>query len=623
MALSGIMDRVLFADLSSGELDVERLDQRLYEDYLGGYGLGAYVVYTHQRARVDALGPENTLGFVAGVLTGTDAITGNRYCVVGKSPKTGTWGDANSGGFFGPALKASGFDAAFLVGIASGPVYLLLENGKATLRSAAHLWGLDSNETEDRLRADLGDDIRIACIGQAGERRSLMACVMNDKGRAAGRSGLGAVMGSKKLKAVVVRGNQEVPVADRERLARVRKEALAVMKTKGFYEVLRDYGTGGLTQGSVESGDCPIKNWGGTPEDFPTADRISEENVTRVQTKRFGCWRCPISCGGHVKVESGPYASETHKPEYETLGVFGALCLNDNLESIVKANELCNRYGLDTISTGATVAFAMECFEEGVLTRKDTGGIELTWGNHEAIVAVTEQICRNEGFGALLADGIKAAADKIGEAAAPYAMHIHGEELAMHDPRLSPGLASSYKIDATPARHTQTSAWTFEGGDGAFPGLSAHFALPERYAYAGKGNAHRVVSAFGHVLNAAGICLFGAYVTPYTSLQDSLSAVMGREFTFEDVLNIGDRIAALRMAFNAREGLRSKDFEVPGRMIGRPPLDKGPLAGVTIDLDQQLHDYFVAMGWDTQTGLPTQETLTRLGLDFVAKEMYA
>lgn len=193
----------------------------------------------------------------------------------------------------------------------------------------------------------------------------------------------------------------------------------------------------------------------------------------------------------------------------------------------------------------------------------------------------------------------------------------------MHDPRLSPGLASSYKIDATPARHTQTSAWTFEGGDGAFPGLSAHFALPERYAYAGKGNAHRVVSAFGHVLNAAGICLFGAYVTPYTSLQDSLSAVMGREFTFEDVLNIGDRIAALRMAFNAREGLRSKDFEVPGRMIGRPPLDKGPLAGVTIDLDQQLHDYFVAMGWDTQTGLPTQETLTRLGLDFVAKEMYA
>jgi aldehyde:ferredoxin oxidoreductase len=617
------MDRVLFADLSSGDLQVEHLGPRIYEDYIGGYGVGAYVLYTRQRGGVDALGPENTLGFVTGPLTGTDAITGNRYCVVGKSPKTGTWGDANSGGFFGPALKASGFDATFFTGISPKPVYLLLENGKASLRSASHLWGLDSTETEDKLRAELGDDILIACIGPAGERRSLLACVMNDKGRAAGRSGLGAVMGSKKLKAIVARGDQEIPVADKERLQRVRKEGLAAMKDDGFYKVLRDYGTGGLTEGSVESGDCPIKNWGGTPEDFPTADRISDDDVIKVQLKRFGCWRCPIACGGHVKVESGPYASETHKPEYETLGVFGALCLNDNLESIVKANELCNRYGMDTISAGATVAFAIECFEEGVVTKEDTGGIELTWGNHEAIVAITEQIGKNEGFGAVLADGIQAAVDRIGEAAAPYAMHVQGEELPMHDPRLNPGLASSYKIDATPARHTQPSAWTFEGGDGAFAGISAFFPMPDRYVYSGKGEAHRVVSSFGHVLNAAGICLFGAYVTPYTALQESLSAAMGREYSFEDVLEIGERIAALRTAFNIREGLQPKSFEVPGRMIGKPPLNKGPIAGVTIDLDQQLHDYFVAMRWDPETGYPTRETLLRLGLDFVARDMYA
>jgi len=613
----------LSADLSSGTLDYQKLDQQIYEDYIGGYGIGAYVLYTRQRGGVDPLGPGNTLGFVTGPLTGTDAITGNRYVVVGKSPKTGTWGDANSGGFFGPALKASGFDAAFFTGISPEPVYLLLENGKGSLKSAQGLWGLDSHETEDQLRADLGDDILIACIGPTGERKSLLACVMNDKGRAAGRSGLGAVMGSKRLKAIVARGDQEVPVADTERLKRARREGLVAMRERGFYETLRDYGTSGFTEGSVDSADCPIKNWAGTPQDFPNAAAISDDAVVSYQLKTFGCWHCPIACGGHVKVESGPYASEGHKPEYETLGVFGALCLNDNLESIVKANEICNRYGMDTISTGATVAFAMECFEEGVLTRQDTGGIELTWGNHHAIVALTEQIGKNEGFGAVLADGIKMAAERIGKAAMPYAMHIQGEELPMHDPRLFPGLASSYKIDATPARHTQPSAWTYEGDSPeAFAGIDAFFPAFEKYVYSGKGQAHRVISAYGHVLNAAGLCLFGAFVVPCTTLLESLSAVTGREYTMEDVLEAGDRIAAIRTAFNIREGLQPKEFQVPGRMIGKPPLEGGPIAGVTVDLDQQLHDYFVAMGWDTETGYPTKETLLRLGLDFVAKDMY-
>ena len=621
MALQGIMDRVLFADLSSGTLEQQKLDQQLYEDYLGGYGLGAYILYTRQPARVDALGPDNMLGFLTGPLTGTEAITGNRYCVVGKSPKTGTWGDANSGGFFGPALKASGFDAVFFTGVSSDPVYLLLDNGKAYLRSATDLWGLDSNETEDRLKAEIGHDAQIACVGPVGERGSLLACIMNDKGRAAGRSGLGAVMGSKRLKAIVAIGDQVVSVADKERLQRVRKQGLAYMRDNDFYETLRDYGTAGITEGAVETADCPIKNWGGTPQDFPNAERISDDNVVKYQSGRFGCWHCPIACGGHVKVESGPYASETHKPEYETLGAFGALCLNDNVESIVKVNEICNRYGMDTISTGATVAFAIECFEEGAITKEDTGGLELTWGNHEAIVALTEQMAQDEGFGAVLADGTRAAVQKIGAAAAPYAMDVHGEELAMHDARLNPGLASSYKIDATPARHTQSSAWTYEA-EFEFPGIDELFPHFEKYVYTGKGEAHKVISNFMHVVNAAGMCMFGACVIPYKQVPEFLSAVMGREYSVEDVIEMGGRIAALRTGFNIREGLQPKSFEVPGRLIGKPPLTSGPTEGVTVDLDQQLHDYFVAMGWDTETGYPTQETLTRLGLDFVAQDIY-
>lgn len=619
MALSGKMGKILSVDLSKGEIGVERPPDSLYEKYLGGYGLGAYYLYTRQKAKVDPLGSKSILGFLTGPLTGTPAITGNRYTVFAKSPKTLTWGDANSGGSFGPGLKWAGVDGALFTGIAKKPVYLLIENGKASLLPAADLWGKDSNETEDLLREKHGEKAQIACIGLAGERQALLACVMNDKGRAAGRSALGAVMGSKRLKAIVAVGNQEVPVADLGQMQEIRRKCLEFMRTQGMFETFSTYGTSGITAGATAAGDTPIKNWAGVPADMPHVDKISDEGIKKYQMKKFACWRCPIGCGGHCEVTSGPYKVKgAHKPEYETLGAFGVMCLNDNPESIIKVNHLCNLYGMDTISAGCTVAFAMECFEKGILTKKDLDGLDLSWGNHGAIVKLTEKMGRGEGCGRLFENGMAAAAKKIGKGASDCAMHIQGEELPMHDPRCNPGLGSSYRMDATPGRHTQFSAWVHEGGF-APPGFD--FGAIDKYKYSGKAHIHKTLSNFMHVVNSAGMCMFAVCVIPHTSTAEFLSAAMGKEFDMADVDEIGSRIAALRMGFNIREGKYNLKFKMPGRVVGRPPLSAGPLKGVTVDDALQIKEYLAVMGWDTKTGKPKKTTLKKLGLDFVAKSI--
>ncbi len=620
MPVPGTMGKILMVDLNTQQTSVETPSDDLYRTYLGGYGLGAYYLFKLQKAGVDPLGPENHLGFFTGLLTGTAGITANRYVVVAKSPKTGTFGDANSGGSFGPAMKAAGFDAVIVKGTSPKPVYLLLQDGQAQLLPADDWWGLDSHQVEDKTQQLYGPKARSACIGPAGERRSLLSCIINDKGRAAGRSGLGAVMGSKRLKAVVAVGDAKVGMADPEGMKQAMKQHRDFMKQQGFYEVLHKYGTAGITAAAGGSGDTPIKNWAGTPEDFPTVGKISDDAVIAMQRKKYGCWQCPIACGGLTTVKDGPYASDTHKPEYETLGCFGTMCLNDNVESINLCNELCNRYGLDTISTGCTVAFAIECYENGLITAQDTGGVELTWGNHAAIAQITRQIAQGSGFGGkVLADGMKVAAERIGNGAQQYAVHVQGEEVPMHDPRLNPGLATSYKMDATPGRHTQMSAWTVEG-EFAPPGLIDEKI--ERYTYTGKGNVHRVVSAHHHVYSAAGMCMFAWCNLKVEAVTDSLNYTTGENYTLQDLLQMGDRIAALRMAFNIREGVRNIDFKLPGRMTGSPPLQAGPLEGVAVDVDTQVSEYLEAMGWDTKTGVPTKETLLELGLDFVATELH-
>lgn len=609
----GYMGRILFVDLSHKTMREEPTDEELCRQFVGGYGLGARLVWDRQRPGVDPLGPENLLGFITGPLTGTPALIASRYMVVGKSPLTQTWGDANSGGFFGPHMKFAGYDAVFFTGASEKPVYLFLHQGNAELRDAQELWGLDAVETEDFLKAELNDATEVACIGPAGEKLALISCVINNKGRAAARSGLGAVMGSKKLKAVAAQGDMEVPLADKERVLDLRKQYLANLKGS-LVDYYRDYGTCGGLEGASVSGDAPVKNWTGVGSlDFPEAAAISDDNVIKYQEKRFACWRCPLGCGGHMKVKEGPYAVEGHKPEYETLAAFGTMTLVDDVEAIIKANDLCNRYGLDTISAGATIAFAMECYETGLLSARDTDGLELRWGNAPAMIATLEKLGAREGLGDLLADGVQRAAQGIGEAAEEMAVHIQGQEVPMHDPRYLPTLATSYWLDATPARHMQGGHWAYD-----LPASSRErLGIPDsedKYSYTGKAEIYKRVTDTIHVVNAAGLCQFGYECMDVQYVPDFLSAVTGWDLTLEECLQIGERITNLRHLFNLREGLNPLQFSLPDRTIGKHPLEAGTLAGIEVDVEALVSEYLAARGWDPVTAVPTREKLNGLGL---------
>jgi aldehyde:ferredoxin oxidoreductase len=619
MITGGYMGKILFVDLTTGELKDETPDEKLYRDFLGGYGLGSQVMFSRQRGGVDPLGPENTLGFATGPLTGVPGFFGSRYTVMGKSPLTGGWGDANSGGFFGPHLKFAGYDAVFLTGISSKPVYLAIIDGKPELKDAGNLWGKDTNETEDILISELGQKVRIAAIGPSGERLSLISCVMNDKGRAAARSGLGAVMGSKKLKAIAVTGKQEVPVPDKEKATQVGREYREKMAGM-LYEIFSQFGTAGGLQICVLTGDSPVKNWGGVgSRDFPNGAAISDHKVLELVDRKYGCWGCPIVCGATMKAGiEYQYEAGGHRPEYETLSAFGPMCLNDNLESIIRANDICNRYGLDTISAGATIAFAIECYENGLITKGDTDGIELTWGNHQSIIAMTEKLAKREGFGDILADGVKRAAEKIGKGSEEFAIHVGGQELPMHDPRLAPSYGGAYQSDSTPGRHTQ-------GGLGGYEiGMQPPSWLPpmDKYTFTGKGPIEAAIKNSLHTVNASGICSFGMGVLPDDALTTFISTVTGWEFDLIQSLKIGERIANVRQAFNTREGLTAQDFKIKGRPIGDPPLDDGPTAHQTIDADTLRAEYFQAMDWDPNTGKPIKSKLDELGLDDIASELW-
>lgn len=613
----GYMGQYLDVDLSAGTISVVPLDEALCRDYIGGYGVGARLLYDRIPAQADPLGPENVLGFLTGPLTGTRCIEGNRSVVVCKSPLTNTWGDANCGGTFGPHLKFAGFDHIFFSGQADHPVYLVVDNGKADLRDASELWGMTCDVLEDTLKAKHGKDVQIASIGPAGERLSLISCIINDKGRAWGRSGVGAVMGSKNLKAIVVKGKQDVPVVDDDTMRAVRSQYLKV--TGGLHDVLVDHGTVGIAGDSALSGDSPIKNWGGVgEEDYAIGKKIFDPDhfIQTYQTKKYGCWRCTMACGGHVEVkEDGIYLGiKDHKPEYESVAAFGGMTLVDNVPALIKANYLCNIYGLDNISAGVTMAFAIECFENELITERDTGGIPLNWGDHEAMNTMLEMLARREGFGDVLADGVQRAAQRIGKGSEQYAMHVKGQEVPMHDPKLAPALATTYLMDATPARHTQ-------GNEGMF-GINQKVPKFAEDDARGRAEVHNLGVAWCHVVNAAGICLFGYVSYDYRYLPESLAACTGWSWSDDEIVQAGERIAIMRHAFNLREGLNPLTFAVPGRIIGNPPQASGPLAGVTVDVLAQAKAYCAAAGLDPETTIPAKDKLAALGMDFLLRELY-
>lgn len=625
MQIKGVVGKIARVDLSSGEVAIERLDPNLTVRFLGGYGLGACLLFTRQPAGVDPLGPDATLGFMTGPLTGTQAITGNRFAVVGKSPKTGGWGDANCGGRFGPALKQAGLDAILVTGTAPKPVYLLVADGQVSIQDAASMWGRTCSETEQELQARHGQKAHAAVIGPAGERVSALAAIINDGGRAAGRSGLGMVMGAKRLKAVVALAGAPVAVADEAGLKAYRQELLEqyFREENPVVTFFRHYGTPGALEPCVKAGDAPIRNWRGSARDFSEFEQIGANAVKALIDRPYGCWQCPLACGGRVRVTAGPYAGAGHKPEYETLGAFGTMCLNHNLESICRLNHLCNDYGMDTISTGATVAFAMECFENGLISSADLDGIRLHWGDHQAMVRFTEQLATGEGFaGRVFGSGVQAALPHLGAAAAAFAMTCGGEELPMHDPRCYPGIAASFVLDATPGRHTQSGSWTAES-HGTSPG-SGYPKIADKYRYDGKGESHKYLSCFGHAYNAAGLCMFGTMISPEAAVPRTLTLAMGHEFSMEEVLEIGERIANLRICFNLREGVRNlDDYRLPARVLGIPPLEHGRTRGVSVDNAVQIRDYCLAMGWDPVTGIPAVDVLKRLGLEFALSALDA
>jgi aldehyde:ferredoxin oxidoreductase len=621
----GYMGKLLLVDLTNMSLREDELSEEMARRFIGGYGVGARVIMERMRPGVDPLGPDNIFGIGTGPLTLSGVYPTCRFATMGKSPLTGYWGDANCGGDFANAFKASGYDHVFFEGKADRPVYLLIIDGKPEIREASHLWGKDTAATEASIREENAEPkLKVAVIGPAGERLARIAAVINDRGMAAARSGLGAVMGSKNLKAVACTGSQKPEILDRGRVQTLMRQMLQETRDNpsGMFYGLSHGGTPGAMPMHMHDHDVPIKNWGGTTvEDFPEPkwSSVAWDGMVKYVTMPYACTGCPIRCGSIVTVDTGKYpVRDAHKPEYETLAAFGPMCLNDNMESLIYANELCNSYGLDTISAGATVAFAIECYENGVLSKADTDGLELTWGNSDAHVAVLEKMCRREGIGDVLADGAKWAAQVIGGGADRFAMHAGGEMLAMHDPRCFPGWGATYISDSTPGRHTRGgTAFAEHGGvnERAYAGMGIPFKM-ERYDPTDKGAYHAILAGWQHWVNNSGVCLFGIDSMPLDFV-GCMNAITGWGLDYEEIVETGRRITTLLHAFNLREGFAPADFVLPERARGNPPLEVGALKGVTVDSEGLKRQFYEAMGFDFETGAIERDRIEALGLDDV------
>ena len=647
----GCTGKILVVDLTTGRIRPQAVENAVYENFLSGLGLGAWYLYHNIAPHADPLGPENVLGFVAGVLTGSGSLFAGRWLVVGKSPLTGCWGEANAGGAFAPAIKQCGFDAIFFSGISPRPVYLFADGNRAELRDAADLWGLDAGAAEARL-AEMHTGRkrpRIACIGPAGERQSLIAGVVHDGGRLAARAGLGAVMGAKRLKAVVLAGSQRIKVYDRPGVVRLSRELSATvqnqppfvsgkvaaylgrlvralpaqMETDGllYKMILRKWGTVGMNQMSIEMGDAPVQNWRGTHHDFDldTSAALAPDVFTRPVVAKYFCYSCPLGCG--ALVEGAPGTPPAHRPEYETAMALGPLCLNADAESIFRMNEMLNQAGMDSISAGATIAFAMECYEHGLITRADTDGLELTWGNSTAMVTLIDKMIRREGIGDLLADGSRVAARRIGAGSERFAVHAGGQELPMHDSRFDPGFALHYAVEPAPGRHTVGSLLYYEMFQlwrqiEGLPDPSRFYLKRSKYdTDVEKARMAAACSQFVNLINAAGLCLFGAFLGVHRlPVFQWLDAVSGQPRPPADYLRIGANIQTARQAFNFRQGVDPLAIQVSDRALGRPPQSRGANKGRSVAVEKLVGEYFQQFGWDRRTGQPRKSILEKIGL---------
>ena len=629
---NGSTSKILRVDLTTGKVEIEELSEAFYRLYPGGKALAGYFLLNEMPPHTEPLSPENVMVIANGLLTGSPVSTATRYVISARSPLTGGYGELEAGGFWGPELKMAGFEAIIIKGKSAEPVYLWIQDGQAELRSARHLWGRTPLDVQKDIRSELRDDkIRVLQIGPAGENLVRYACITNDLRHFNGRNGMGAVMGSKNLRAVAVRGHQRyLSLAhDAPALQALGKRLSQEAVKHPLSWDLQQRGTPGLVEALNTGGILPTLNF--RQGAFEGVDGIKWETYEKqILTARRSCYACAVRCKREVAVEGK--VSEYGGPEYETVAVFGSDCGVDDIQAVAKANELCNEYLLDSISTGATIAFAMECFEHGLIGLKDTDGIDLRFGNAEAMLAMIGRIARREGIGNLLAEGSRHAAEKIGGEAPLFAIQVKGQELPMHDPRGKVNVGLGYAISEIGADHLVVAHDTmlmnpesvsFKGAQG----LGIQEAQPPRVFNEEKTSHFYTLERWTSFEKVSGLCFFGPVPRSFMQAADVVEAIRaatGWDVTLDELLTMGERATNMARAFNAREGFSRKDDALPDRLFAGA--ENGALQGQGMpreDFEQALTRLYRAKGWDEQTGMPTRERLEALSLGWAADLMGA
>ncbi len=610
-----IKRKLLKINLTNRTWGSEDIPDEWYHMYLGGEGFAAKILYDTVSSDTKPQDSENPLVFATGPLTGTSAPCSGRLCIGYKSPLTGTIGLSNVGGHLAPQIKKAGYEIVVIEGKSEKPVYLYVKDNEVYFKDAENLWGMNTEETEDKIREELKDkNVRIAEIGPAGENLVKFSSIMVDSHRAAGRGGAGAVMGGKNLKAFACSGSIKIEVSDKEAIKNLSKKARKELNDEEFArEELKPFGTPSFMDSINALGLLPTKNWQFTT--FDAMDKIGHKAYhENLDVKSWACYGCPVACGRHTEIKEGKYKGESGGgPEYETLGAFGAKCYVDDLNSITMANYLCNRLGLDTISTGQIIATAMEWFEKGLIDKETTEGVDLQFGNGDAVVEMVEKIAMREGYGDILAEGSKRAAQKIGKNASDYTFEVKGMELAACGVRASKGESLSHIISPRGADHLRPYASVID----SFGYLEPELGITEKVSpFIDENKAWvKPFMELSMLTNLLGVCLFTSITlaVKLSTWTEIYNAATGKKLKPEEIMKCAERVINLERLFNHREGFDRKDDRLPVRLTTEPAPDglgKGNVANVEIMLDE----FYESMGWDKKTGLPTEDKLKELNL---------
>lgn len=604
-------------DLSSGKIEQRKLAYEDVDKFLGGIGLAVKIIIEEiPDPRIDPLSPDNILVFMTGALTGSPVYGSSRYVVAAKSPLTMAWGESHIAGYWGPELKKSGFDGVVVKGRASSPVYLYIHDGVAEIRDASKLWGLDVFETDESIKKEIGDSsVKVAAIGPAGENLSRIACIASDiqpnGPRIGGRTGMGAVMGSKNLKAIAVRGSGKVRVKDVQRVSSILSRLLPLIMSSPTAQILAAFGTAGEVEEFYEYGDMPIKNF--TVGEFEGYKNITGQSFKEkgIVVDVYGCWACPVKCWKVVEVDG----RRVRAPEYETIASLGTLLMIDDPHYLAKVSYLCSKYGLDTISTGVTIAWAMECFEKGLITAMDTGGLELKWGDKETVLKLIEMMGRRIGFGSVLAEGCRQASRIIGRGTEEYCMHVKGTEMPMHDPRAFKGMGLQYATSNRGADHLYGLFFRIEQGQRVHD-LKIYERV-DRFTYRGKGWMVATMEIWSEVLESMGLCKF--VDIPPAHVAGLYTYVTGIKKLLPDLLKIGRRIFTLKRLFNIANGVTKEHDTIPKRFL-KEPLKEGGSKDQVVELEPMLKEYYEYMKLD-ENGIPQKEVIEELGLKEYATKL--